>query len=70
MAYTFTQVVNRLGNGKCLTRPGWSGSGKYIVSPLNFDGVLTVYPSNTTSPAQVYCPTMSDLNATDWVDAT
>jgi len=69
MSYTFAQVINKLTNGKAVTRPGWS-SGKYIVSPLNVDGVLLIYPSNTYNPAQLYYPTLSDMNATDWIDAS
>jgi hypothetical protein len=69
MSYTFGQVINKLTAGKPVTRPGWS-SGKYIVSPLNVDGVLMVYPNNASSPAQLYYPTLSDMNATDWIDAS
>lgn len=69
MSYNFSQVITKLTNGKSLTRPGWP-SGKYILSPLNVDGILLMYPNNTSNPAQLYYPSLSDLNAVDWVDAS
>jgi hypothetical protein len=68
MSYNFTQVINKLTNGKEVTRPSWP-SGTYIFTPLNIDGVLLVYPNNKYSPTTLYYPTLSDLNATDWIDA-
>lgn len=67
MSYNFTQVINRLNNGKCLTRPSWS-SGKYITTIAHVDGILIIFPNNPNNPASLYYATLSDFNATDWVD--
>lgn len=69
MSYNFTQVINKLNNGKPIKRSGWI-NGQYIFSPLNVDGVLIFYPSNIYNPGTLYYPKLSDLNATDWIDAS
>ena len=64
---TFTQALNKLQNGNGVYRPSFP-SGVYILIPPTMTNLYWIYPSNINNPALPYCPTVADLNATDWVE--
>lgn len=67
MSYTFDQMINKLQNGKLMTRPGWN-NGQFLMATAFTNPIMYCTPSNLMYPCTVYYLTMNDANANDWIE--
>lgn len=65
----FTDAMQNMINGKKLIRMGWSGYYLLILSGQNY--IWSVGKDSATSTnANIYCPSIDDILASDWIVKT
>lgn len=67
MAFNFSQVINKLQNGKYMTRPSWS-NGQFIMATPYTNYIMYCVPSNVNTPLTNYQLSMNDALAEDWTE--
>jgi hypothetical protein len=61
----FLSALNKAINGKNISRPSWTNS-IYCMIPLNCNNIYKIFPLNVNNPAQLYSPSIEDIQASDW----
>lgn len=67
MSYSFTQAVNKIQNGKYMTRPSWSNAQFILATPFT-PMIMYCVPSNMNTPCTNYVPSIEDISGTDWIE--
>lgn len=69
MAFNFDQMINKLQNGKLMTRPSWSNN-QFLMATAFTNYILYCVPSNSNNPCSNYALSIADAIAIDWIEKT
>lgn len=69
MPYTFSEMLNKIQNGKIMARQAWA-NGIFLMSLSSIPYIMYFVTNNSNNPCQPYRAYLADINASDWVEIT